>query len=161
MGKATENPIRLFLREERSGRYYHLTANVVEIRPDGEIRSCDRHGGLFLSNLEVNSQGNDEDRERREGGPHLYAWTLAFRPHQVGAREAAAMVRTFKVLDRILGVLDAKDGPPVTFGEYLGRVALALGAEGFVVGQRLLDIRDGMAEADAMADRWIREERQG
>ncbi len=63
-----------------------------------------------------------------------------------------------------------RSGRPVTFGQYLGRVALALGAAGFVVRRgeqrgwsyddndhRFMGLAEGIEHADYLIGAWVRE----
>jgi len=172
MKNKPSHPIRLLLRETRENGYYHLNAGVVEVEvEDGEkIRSAHEAGGLFVANLAVTSQGNDDDREKRDGGRHVYGWGVRFRDvYCVERREAEGMVGTFKALERKMAKLDAQHGRPVSFAQYLGRVALALGAEGFVIQKAVkpggfgnyddfdwlfLTLADGIDMASDLIVRW-------
>lgn len=181
MGKSPtpEHPIRLLLRELRESGYYHLNATVIEVRPAhdpdgpfGRLRNAEVHAGLYVNDLEISSQGSDDDRAS-ERGRNLYAWEIHYRPHCVEQADAERMLRTFKVLERKMAAMDTKHGRPVTYGQYLGRVALALGAEGFVMRKGKAksawesyddadyswwSLKDGIAEADWLVEKWVKEE---
>lgn len=169
---ATPPPIRLYLSEERSNGYYHLTARVVIDGSEG-VRNAEwtRGGyresseGIYVADLEVRSQGGPE-RRRDDGSPNLYGWEVEFKPFVVDERRAKRMTETFKILDRKLRKLDEQFGRPLTYGQYLGRIALALGAEGFIVPKdrpaafytemeyRRFTIQDGIAHADHLVRQW-------
>jgi hypothetical protein len=167
MKTADTTAVRLYVREENRDGYYHLLADVVTDGPDG-TRNAEQANNIWVDDLEVYSQGSNEDAQKPEGR-RLYAWEVHFKPYSVDARKAAAMTQTFKLLERKLARLDAKLGRPVTYGQYLGRVALALGADGFVFPKtrhassglyREMDLRhctlaDGIAHADYLVQQWV------
>ena len=177
--KAAANPTRLYLSTERSGGYFHLKATVVEIRPDddysvktwGKVRNVEMSGGRYVDDLEVTSQGNDEDRERSTSGRQLYGWEIQYRAAFVRLEKAEHMIKTLKAIEKDLARMTAKIGRPLSFGQYLGRVAISLGCVGFVVkhgkgrgewgydadDHRFLSIADGIEQADFMVREWAAE----
>lgn len=169
----TDTEIRLLLDERRENGYYHLVATVVKTYSENgtvRVRNTSMHGELYVSDLQVTSQGHDHDRLGRRR--HLYAWTLAYRsPYEVRQDDAEHMLWTFKHISRKMRALEDELGTPSTYSAYLGRIALALGVEGFAIYTglsqgptyddsefRLLDITEGMAAADALIEQWQNEE---
>lgn len=166
-------PIALYLTEVNRDGYYHLFASVVTDGPEG-IRNCEwtRGGnresaeGIFVDDLEVYSQGQNESRRCDDGSPNLYAWEVHFKPYSVDDRRAKHMAETFRTLDRKMAKLAEQFGRPVTYGQYLGRVALALGCATFIFptgpssssyaerSHRRYNLQDGIAQADFLVHRW-------
>jgi hypothetical protein len=166
--KTSDAPLYLSLRETRDGQYYHMTASFVIDSPkvagdsySGGLRSIETYRGLYLRDLSVNSQGSSDQTPRR-----LYAWDLRFMPYCVEHADAVRMVNTFKVLNKRIIKTHETMGRPVTFGQYLGRVALAVRASGFVYQSpnnwqddrpRFTNLQDGIAHVDYTVERWIHE----
>lgn len=168
-----KRPTYLYLTEEHRDGYYHLKASVVTDTPDG-IRNTEWIGeagrGVFVQDLQVYSQG-DARRLNDDGSPNLYAWEVEFKPYTVDAQLATRMLQTFKVLERKRSKLAEQFGRPVTFGQYCGRVALALGIDGFIVPKRPFvstsyaerehrhfTLADGIAQVDFMVAQWAKRE---
>ncbi len=169
-----DHPAYLLLAEKREHGYYHLTASVIEHRPDPpadglRVRNTDTTRGLYVRDMLISSQGSDDDAHK-PAGRSLYAWEVCYEPSRVRSDECERMARTFKVLAARMGKEAERSGRPVTFGQYLGRVALALGAAGFVVRRgeqrgwsyddndhRFMSLADGIAHADYLVERWVRE----
>ena len=175
----TANPTRLYLSTKREGGYFHLNATVVEIRPDddysvknwGKVRNVDMSNGRFVDDLYITSQGSDEDRTRSDQGRQLYAWEIEYHTYSVRLDRAERMVKTLKAIEKDLARMTAKLGRPLSFGQYLGRIAISLGCLGFVVKHgkgrgewgydaaehRFLSIADGIEQADFMVHEWVTE----
>lgn len=185
-------PVRLglYVTEERDrnyGDYYHVRASVVVIGPtryemqridQGERLSIDYerirnvsdelHGGLFLNDLMVVSQGNSEDEPRK-----LYGWEVRYQNvHSIDLREATRMHMTLSLVERRMEKVEAKYGRAMSFGAYLARVAEAVGASAFVSQatktgrggwsyddqpQRVRTISDGIYHVDNLVQTWVEE----
>jgi hypothetical protein len=173
----------LYVNEQKDGDYYHLTASVVRIGLDAyEQRLADagqNHGsatantirnasgelmrGLWLKDLEVRSQGEMHATPRR-----LYGWSVEYRNvFSVELREAERMAKTLKTIHARMEKADQTYGRPATFGAYLARVAVAIGADTFIRpdgpqrgwsyaenGQRVMSIGDGVYHIDRMIQKW-------
>lgn len=158
----------MYLRErkDRDGGYYHIEAGVVTIDDAGKIRNAgdDAIGGLFLKDFQITSQGNDHDTPRR-----LYAWEVSYDPFRVEASDARRIVKTFDAIERRMTKLETTVGRPVTFGQYVARVAHAIGATAIVWprGERapgwstyddarhhIGTLADGIEKVDAMVRAW-------
>jgi hypothetical protein len=149
--------------------YYHATAAPVTIAADGSPRNItvlfDLDYPQNLADLRIRCQ-NDRDNAAR--GSHAYGWTVEYHePYTVDTRRAATMHRTLAGIERALARLDAKYGPPSTFGAYVLRVADALRIDRFIVPVRQADrypdgeyrYPDAAAAAyhlDAQDREWIR-----
>lgn len=98
--------------------------------------------GLYLTDLFITAQGNNEDptigqaadsdRARR-----LYAFELEYRHiHAVDLSKAERMARTLRKVEDRLEKLRAEYGPTRSFGQWARLVAMALGAEKFAMKVR-------------------------
>jgi hypothetical protein len=186
MAKPNGPKIGLYLTERRDGGFYHATASVVTIGFNTwEMKQVDTNGyinpqvtpetirnasdeplnGLYLHDLRVRSQGSD-DRTPRE----LYGFDVAYCDvYKVDRSAAEQMAKTLTTIERRMAKTQAKYGNAVTFGQYLARVAEAIGATAIVVpltshgwsysdnDQRIMPIADGVYHADNMISKWIRE----
>jgi hypothetical protein len=170
----------LALKTERDANYLHVTAHPVTIgltaveraqidtghsvRGDvnsSTVRSCsdDLVNGLYLANLRVWSQGNNDDRER-----HLYGFELRYMNlYAVELRDAKRMFKTLNLIEARIESLAKKYGRPTTFGQYLARVADAIGADTFVrqngrfESDHVMDITTGIYHVDALVREWVTE----
>jgi hypothetical protein len=151
--------------------YYHIFARPVTIGslPDrghrasdfvDSIDSYDLIDGLHLNGLEVKSQGGNTDAERR-----LYGFEVVYRHVcEVDRREAARYHKTLSAIDRKMERLSDKFGAPATFGQFVARVAVAIGAKQFVFvnegenarrGEfQFLDLKTGVYKIDQIVDTW-------
>jgi len=191
--KRTTGPrLGLLISEERDRSwrdYYHVRATVVVIDPTADemrridqgerlsipyerVRNCsdERIGGLLLNNLRVDSQGCGDDETR-----HLYGFDCRYHDvYTIDRTTAEAMGKTLRAIDTRLDKLAAKYGAPATFGQYLARVAEAIGATAMVTREsgssssyseneyRVRDIRDGIYHVDGLVRTWVTErERTG
>src|SRR5262245_11096572 len=88
----------------------------------------DKVNGLYLDCFRVTSQGNHSDDHR-----HLYGWECRYQePYAVDLRQAEGMYKTLTTIEKRLEKLAEKYGRPTTFGQYLARVADAIGADCFL-----------------------------
>lgn len=126
--------VGLYIQEEidrtsTANDYYHVKAHPVIFETGEKIRnpSDDLVNGLYLHNLQVSSQG---ENARRDKG--LYAFSIEYTPYAVRLRDAERMVKTLRIVTRQMSKLYDKWGEAITYGQYLARVADALGADVFV-----------------------------
>lgn len=178
----TKTRLGLYITEKHDDRFYHVYAHVVTIGtnayerqridrgaatdvPYDRIRNAsdEAYAGLYLENLHVDSQGNDDDQTR-----HLYGFEVRYRDvYTVDQWKAKRMYDTLRTIGTRLEKLDAKYGSAATFGAYLARVAEAIGADAFVFPagrqrgwsyseneQRIEDIRQGIYAVDGMVRAW-------
>ena len=83
----------------------------------------------WLSDLEVHSQGNGSDKDR-----HLFAWSVEYR--DVFSADCCDMKRGFAVIQEVERRMDREEqkfGVCRTYGQYVCRVARALGCEYILV----------------------------
>jgi hypothetical protein len=115
-------PTEYELKEIDAGRGQDVPYNRVRNVGDDTIH------GLYLKDLRASSQGTDADIQRR-----LYAWDCEFKEvHSVDRRKADAMAKTLAAIERRTEKLAIRFGGAATFGQYVGRIAEAIGAETFV-----------------------------
>jgi hypothetical protein len=125
--------IRLTISVEGSSYddYYHVIARPV--KPEyrqGEPTSwwaAFDYGEPAYSNLQVSSQGN-----LREPEQPAYGWEVEYRGrYSIELRDAEAMVKVLRKVDRGLERLKSELGYPETIGAYIARVAKVLGIRTF------------------------------
>lgn len=127
----------LFLTEEgrnRSGRYdcYHIRAEPVVVYENGCVRnvSWERLGDAentqgCLEKLRISCQGNAEQR-----GRGVYAWEVEYdEVRWLRLQQAKAIVKTLETIDRKMAKAEREWGPPATYGQFVLRVAKAIGAK--------------------------------
>lgn len=176
--------IGLFVHSRVEGDYFHVLAHPViigatayEMRmidsgakdighiPHERIRNAgdDLVNGLYLGNLRVTSQGNQDASPRR-----LYGFDVEYRDvFAIDRRSAERMAKTLKTIETRMAKLADKFGHPATFGQYLARVANAIGAKFTVhtVGKakhwsyaenehRILDLAAGISYVDGLVREW-------
>ena len=137
---------------------------------DDTVRNPDdrKQNGLYLNNLIVVSQGNNNDERR-----HLYGWEVRYQsPYAVDLEKAEHMVKTLRTVHARMAATDKKLGRPTTFGQFIARVAEAIGADQFLIdetpkrgshsgwfthaeaGYRWQDIEDGVRLVDYRIREW-------
>jgi hypothetical protein len=171
------------VNEVHDNGYYHVRASVVTIGPtrwheveENSVRSSAiRNVGddfintpaLYLHNLHVNSQGDDNAPER-----HLYGFDVTYRDvFSVDARQATAMAKTLKIINRRMGKLRERFGHPDSIGQYLGHVAVAIGASAIIVPQgptrgwsydeidhRVMTVGEGVTYVNHVVAKWAARE---
>lgn len=121
------------------------------------------NGFEMLEGISTYCQG---DGGRRERG--AYAFTVHYqRPFGIKLDEAVKMARTLTKIDKALRKLEDNRGYAKSYGEYVGRVAEVLKADRILFRveadkdqrfktpeYRRLDLGDGIAEINAIVDRW-------
>jgi hypothetical protein len=120
--------------------YWHLKAHPVCI--DRNKSTEDSEAGALtwgysldnLDNLEVYSQGNcDAEEEKR----YLYAWEVGYNNGGlVNHDRAKRMVAVLGLIKRRLDKMDNDAGYCRSFGQYVGRVARALGVKWILFAPR-------------------------
>lgn len=169
--------LRIYLEERRESGYYHLNGYVVT-ETNGTIRNTSSFwpnstAGLDMDGLTAISQGTDGDATKHERGRHVYGWEVVYRDQsRISLRRIGNMAKTLRTVDRRMSREDEKNGPPESFGQFLGRFACAVGAVGFVVrkgpnngwsyddnAHRIMTIREGIEHANFMISTWAKEGR--
>ena len=119
--------------------------------------------GIYLRNLTVNSQGND-DRTSADRG--LYAFEVDYRNvFSVNRADAEKMALSLSKIEKRMQALYDTYGNPATFGAYLLRVADAIGASRIVVARdkassyddcqhRIMELSSGAQHVDGMVRTW-------
>lgn len=113
--------------------YAHVMFYPMLKQPTGKIEGMGFEGvanGLFLNDLELSDQ--IDDHNGRNDGQHDYAWSAYFKPSRVELREAQAIVKTLTTLDKRLEKMREQFGYVKSYGEFVCRVANALGAVAIV-----------------------------
>jgi hypothetical protein len=171
MMTTTKQPLGIIISPDSSDtRFFHIRGNIIYWQ-DGKIRNPSDYDNIngfpLLNNLEINSQGDQEDRSR------MYAWDVRYRNiFAVDVTMANKMVKTLTKLNRGLQRIDTKRGSPSSFGDYVGRVAEVIGATKIlhrVPGQRTsswpsysevqftaMDIGNGVDYVNHMVQMWQR-----
>jgi hypothetical protein len=174
----------IYIRTETDSGYFHVRGSIVSIGPTqgdlraikagtldawkipDKVRNISDLPGLYLDSLEINSQGNNDDRER-----HLYGWDLRYRDKGfIDRHEAKRMWQTLTILEKKLDRLTEQLGSPVTFGAYLARIATVIGAKSFVMKSEhdhgrttfyddtqwnIRSIREGVYAVDRLIEIWV------
>jgi hypothetical protein len=193
MAKKSVCRVGLLVNTEHSNGYFHVTANPVyvgnrprDIRaidegwqrepvPAGRITNCsdEPFNGLDLDDLRVYSQGNDEDRSRsnEDSARHLYAWEVQY--DSVGrvdrSAKLRAMANTLDTLRKRMSTMANKYGEPASFGQYLMRVAQAIGATEIIIRRGAnrgwsyddcdydhLELKHGAYQVDRIVKDWVK-----
>lgn len=164
MSDLNPKTIRLALKivETLDNGYYHIHAHVVTVPPSGEtvgyIDSYDTVGKLWMQGLTVKSQGNQSDTDKR-----LYGFDVVYRNmYEVDTREAGRIAHTLQTIQKRMDRLSDKFGRPTTFGQFMGRVANAIGAK-FIVfesqrsnpGLQFLEVSLGIDKIDRIVADWV------
>jgi len=170
----------LLMTEKREHGYLHIYGRVVTQRyaeaqyhvegPD------DRYSdGPLYSGLQLRCQGDEDSRRRAVTGERdapVYGFECEYHDvFSINRRDAVRMAKTLTQLEAKLSKLDEKRGRVHTYGEYVGRVAEALGCAGVVFertprgrdisGERWYweTIGSGVSRIDRMLDAWVDEAR--
>lgn len=162
--------VRLYLQERREHGFYHLDVSVVVVEEGEKIRNHETVPGFYVEGLLVTCQGSDADYKGDTTKREVYAWEVEFRPAYVNLERAHRILKTLRAIEGNTRRLAEKFGRPVTYGQYCGRVALALGVAGFVVrtskprsgwdsyddhSHRFMSIADGIGHIDWMVAAWV------
>ena len=176
MSTKPKQDLYLSVMETREHGYFHLHARVATAKYDGGARlpygvDDDYSDGLKYTGLRFSCQGDASTQraERRETA--VYGWD-SVEYHDVwrlDLRQCSRMVKTIQLIDRKLAKLSETRGYARSYGEYLGRVAEALGCQGMAFQQspkraqmsgqawRWTSIGDGVNEANNAIYQWQRE----
>lgn len=146
-------------RDQTCG-YFHVRARVRRVEGDEAWRGVETVRGLYLDHLMVTSQGQDTDTPRR-----LYGFGVEYRElFAVDEFLAPKMARTLRTISSRVDRLAELRGPRRSFGEYLGRVAEAIGATKILrrvdgkdprAGYRVMDLGEGIAHVDGLIEQWV------
>jgi len=156
--------LRVYLEEKHESGYYHLNGYLVT-EDNGKIRNVsDRWDGLAAT-----SQGNDEDATRdAKRGRTLYAWEVVYRDRgHITAQDLKTMDKTMTTVTKRMDTMSRDMGRPESFGQFLGRFAIANKADGFAVrnggargwsyddsDHRLMSLSDGIDYANGLITAW-------
>jgi len=174
--KPTKPPLYLAISETRDNGYFHLHARVCTDKHEYGQRAPygvddDYSDGLLYSYLRVSCQGDERSQRHADTRQAVYGWDHPeYRDHYKGdLRTLKRMVKTLEHLERKLGKLSETRGYARSYGEYLGRVAEALGCAGMAfqnspkrasscgLAYRWTSIGDGVNEANNAVWQWQRE----
>lgn len=176
----TDRPeLHVLVTEERSAgfgysaQYYHLTARVVaqkfenhEWTPYGDLR--DDYDGPLYANLRIRCQGDDDSRQRAADREQVYGFSCEYHDvHTVDASKAERMHKTLKTIAAKLDKFNETRGYIRSFGEYVGRIAEAIGAAGIGIDHgkprqyssryEWQSIGDGINRTNGLVWQWIEE----
>jgi hypothetical protein len=177
-----EQPRYLLLTEERTndsylGRYFKMTARVVTDKYEHGQRLAwgvdDGYGdGLLYSGLRAGCQGDDNSALRDVEPVYGYRDVEYHDVYSVDARKARRMLKTLETVERKLTKLGETRGYCRSWGEYVGRLAEALGCAGIVVDRGAAreqthgyrydwqSIGDGINAANNAVWRWQRDTKE-
>jgi hypothetical protein len=140
MAKQPKVDVGLLVSSVRKDGYFHIRAHAVVLHTErhGSVRNprdSEDYNGLCLYGLEVGSQGNE--RQGYSGTPNpdpkLYGFDVLYRDvYSIDTRMAGRMAKTLKRVDAKLAKLYDERGYTTSFGEYVTRVATAIGAKTLV-----------------------------
>lgn len=145
---------------DRSGSYYHVYA-VPRVwsteRLCWELPSCWREETKPWANLTIACQGNNDRRAQGIG-----LWDVYYLTSQVKLVDAEYMHKTLSKVEKKLQTYAASDGEASSFGQYVLRVAKALGVSTMLFPSTYSDdwlrsssLADGMATIDRWIRRWM------
>lgn len=137
----------------------------ADITPETISNPRDTINGRRLACLTITAQGNDDDAPR-----YLYAWEIAYRDAgSIDTTIAKQMHRTLAGIEARLDRETRLNGRPATFGQYVGRIAHAIGADALIFYQDngrppsswhaenthdFMTIGAGIGRIDTMIRRW-------
>lgn len=104
----------------------HITGEVLTISagiPRGLSSDHDLHGLMVVSQLDNTSHG-------------AYGWDLEFRAYRIRYSDAERALKAFKRIRSKMGQIEGVFGPPDSYGEFVTRVAAALGIKRFFITRR-------------------------
>lgn len=113
-----------------STRYLCLRARPVKVLANGDVEHFSSHAWPSepMADLVVCAQSDDASEELRS-----YGWRVEYaQPHSVDLARAEGMVKVLRRVERRLEAMRGELGYPETFGSYLARVGVALGAKTYV-----------------------------
>ena len=144
---AKGHKLALYIIAENDGQYrngyFHLRAKLANIHPhNSETKAYDncQYGGVtygdfapdsfsavseLLGKLEVYSQGNNDDETR-----HLYGWQVRMCDiFSLDTDDAKIAFDILTTIDKRVAKEEEKYGRVTSYGQYVGRVARALGCD--------------------------------
>jgi hypothetical protein len=149
--------------------YFHLRARIctqVFEQHAWQPYGCDDtySDGPYYSNLRISCQGDDKSRTRdREA---VYGFSCEYHDiYTVDLRKAERMVKTLRAINGKLEKMNESRGYVTSFGEYVGRLAEAVGAKGIGIKREQpsqynqathdwLTVGDGINRINSMIWRW-------
>jgi hypothetical protein len=182
MTKTLRTALGLYVRPTSADSYFHVNASIITIGLTASDRRWIDQGntvnvahdairnvgdelenGLYLNNLQVRSQGENNASSRR-----LYGWEVVYRDiYAVDLTTAERMTKTLRTIRARMDKAESTYGRPSTYGAYLARVASAIGADTIVqpVGNgrgtfysenehKRQTIADGIYSVDRAIDAW-------
>jgi len=137
--KSTKQQIYLVVHESRDHGYFKLQAHVCEQRYEDHQwlpRFIDDANGVRVGSLQVSCQG-DERTQLRDRDDAVYGYACEYRePYAIDLRTAEAMAKTLRIVNNRLNKISEARGYTRSFGDYVGRVAEALGCSGIAVERK-------------------------
>jgi hypothetical protein len=133
---AKGQPIYLAASETRADGYFHITARFVTqaSTPHGTETAGvddDYSGGLLYSGIRVRCHGDSNSQLLADP---VYGFDAVYHDlWMIDLPRARRVLKTLEKLDRGLDRLREARGYARTFGEYLGRVAEAMGCAGIAI----------------------------
>src|SRR5262249_31528835 len=119
--------------------YFHLRGRIVTSKIEHGERwpfGFDEYNtGRLYTDLSINCQGDERSRESEHDA--VYGIDIDYRGvFSIDATKAKIMTKTLERIERCLEKLRLSRGYVQSYGEYVGRIAEIIGAEGIVVHQK-------------------------
>jgi hypothetical protein len=118
---------------EKDHGYGHVRFHPLIQKPDGKIEGCGfdgKFGELFVDGLLISDQ--IDDRSGRMDGTRDYGWSCEFAKYRIDLRDAKNIVKTLTMIDKKTESIRETFGYPKSYGEYVMRIAVALGVQKFL-----------------------------
>jgi hypothetical protein len=165
--------------EHSFGQWFHVHAKPVILgRTLAEMQAIDRNEpvppvthdepryisdyngkirGLRLDGLHISCQGNNSDEPRC-----TYAHKVGYQNLDIELFDYCAVeskIATLKTIQKRMDTLNSKIGSAVTYGQFVGRVAIAIGADCFVFtgkhgNQSITGMESGISRIDYIVKQW-------
>ena len=127
--KSVVVPLGISIRTVNENGYFHIGGRIVTLI-DGKVRNGSTlydpiNGGLeAIDNLEIWCQGENDAKD----GRRLYGFSIRYKDvYAVERDDAGKMYRTLTLIEKRLAKIQETRSYPKSFGEYVGRVAEAIG----------------------------------
>jgi len=169
--KADRPDYYVLVTQDNTHGYFRLHGRIVTQRlensewiPYGGLG--DEYDGPLYANLQARCQGDDNSRKREAGREQVYGFDFEYHDvYSVDLRKAERMAKTLKAVSVKLDKINETRGYVQSFGEYVGRIAEAIGAKGIGVdldktrrnGYRWewMPIGDGVNRVNRMIWQWV------